>query len=130
MPREDVGAGVDGDKGRVDSTVDEGTPSAADERLLDGGNVFICAAVVRIAFRSSKLFCCRFLLSFRVGISVVVSASDMAASSSVFFFSSDTEGSTIGHANPVLGVYSGLYLRNVSRDAWRECSEVSYYKYG
>jgi hypothetical protein len=90
----------------------------------------MCAAVVRIAFRSRRLFCCRFLIlisSFRVGISVVVSASDVDASSSDFF-SSETEGSTMGHANPVLGVYSGLYLRNVSRDAWREWSDVNCYR--
>jgi hypothetical protein len=46
----------------------------------------------------------------------VVSVSDIDASSSVSF-SSETEGSTMGQANPVLGVYSGLYLRNVSREA-------------
>jgi hypothetical protein len=55
---------VDGDSGWVDNTVDGGTtPSAAEGALPDGGNVFICTAVVRMALRSSRLFCCRFLIS-------------------------------------------------------------------
>jgi hypothetical protein len=108
------------------STRDEGGAGVVDKRcwgagVSDGGFSMAgaeargrlkCAAVVRIAFRRSMLFCCRFGVSDEVGPCRFeemeeASSSAMALSSSGLGFlmlSSCIEGSVIGHTKPVRGV--------------------------
>lgn len=39
--------------------------------------------------------------------------------------SSGVDCSTMGHANPVRGVYAGLWLRKISRELCNECRDVN-----
>ena len=91
-----------------------------------------CAAVVRIAFISSMLFCL-FLdgVEDDAGLLADVSvkeasrgcASCASGSAPRFLFSAGA--SLIGHAKPVLGVYAGRCWRSISNEVCRDCREVS-----
>jgi hypothetical protein len=114
-----VGTLDEGGAGVVDMRCCWGA-GASDEGIFsapgaEGGGLFICAAVVRMAFRRSILFCCRLGASDGVGAVVgrfeetedVSSSSAMEMSSSGFRLlvpSSCMEESVIGHTKPVRGV--------------------------
>lgn len=103
-----------------------------------------CKAVVRIALNSNMLFC-RFFPSPNpdVALRLAVSASSGRPSSSpsglgrwsdvssislppCFLPSSGNEGSEMGQAKPVRGVYIGRRVRKMSIEVCKECKDVSY----
>ena len=89
--------------------VSDGTAPARKE--LEAEDIFECAAVARIAFSSSILFCCLFGVSDALGALSLemdgISSSVMGMSSSVlcfFVLPSSIDGSMMGHTKPVRGV--------------------------
>lgn len=104
-----MGAGVKEDR-RFAAGVSDVVLSAPGAKALETRDIFECAAVARMAFKRSALFCWRFgaseeLRTLRFNEEIAASSA-LVSSSDVLFraFSSCTDGSMIGHTNPVRGV--------------------------
>lgn len=109
---DELGPGVTEERVCV-AGVSAGTFSALVAEALEASDIFECAAVARMAFRRSMLFCCRFgapgvlgTLRFNEAIEDIPSSGFVDSSPAVRFFvvSAGSEGSVIGHTKPVLGV--------------------------
>jgi len=112
VPWDELGPGV-AEERRCVAGVSAGAFSALIAKALEARDIFECAAVARMAFRRSMLFCCRFgapgelgTFRFNEAIEDIPSSGFMASSAAVRFFvvSAEREGSVIGHTKPVLGV--------------------------
>jgi len=107
---ETVGAGVTEVRLVDGAGASGGTLSVARANALVESATLECAAVARIAFMRSILFCCRFEVPEVVACTFVVDSAEMSCvvreviPSCLLLLSSDIEGSTIGQTKPVRGV--------------------------